>query len=121
MYFTHILSAFRFLCVVALALFVTLAAIVLFVAIRFRIRTYRSPLRSVRCVPGPRKSHWLKGSFVDIQEGDAMRLLEEWVKTYGHVLKYYSFLGVRFFPSFDRNFNYLAFFSPRNSCSLILL
>ena len=96
MYFTHILAAFRFLCVVALALFVTLAAIVQFVVIRFRIHAYRSPLRSV---PGPRKTHWLKGNFVDVQEGDAMRLQEEWAKTYGHVLKYYSFLGVRFlFP-----------------------
>jgi hypothetical protein len=96
MYFTHILAAFRFPSVVALALFVTLVALVLSMVIRFRIRAYRSPLQSV---PGPRKAHWLKGNFVDVPEGDAMRLQEEWVKTYGHVLKYYSFFGVRFtFP-----------------------
>ena len=96
MCFTHILVAFRFLCVVALVLFVTFATIVQFMVIRFRIRAYRSPLRNV---PGPRKTHWLKGNFPDVQEGDALRLQEEWVKTYGHVLKYYTFLGVRFpFP-----------------------
>ena len=112
MYFTHILAAFRFLGVVALALFVTLVAVAHFMVIRFRIRAYRSPLRSV---PGPRKTHWLKGNFPDVQEANAMRLQEEWVKTYGHVLKYYSFLGVRFILSFARNFGYLeAFFRLPN-------
>ena len=82
----------RFLFVVALALFGLSAAYVLSIVTHRRIRAFRSPLRSL---PGPKKAHWFKGNFVDVPEPDATRLQEEWVKTYGHVLKYHSFLGVR--------------------------
>ncbi|KAH9965554.1 cytochrome P450 [Lactifluus volemus] len=81
----------RFLFVVALALFGLSTAYVLAILTRRHIRDFRSPMRSV---PGPKKAHWLQGNFVDVPEPDAIRLQEEWVKTYGHVLKYYSLFGI---------------------------
>ncbi|KAI0250884.1 cytochrome P450 [Lactifluus subvellereus] len=83
-------AAVRFLFVVALALSGTSAAYVFYILICRRIRAYRSPLRDV---PGPGTAHWLNGSFDDVPEADATRLQEEWVKTYGHVLKFHSRFG----------------------------
>jgi hypothetical protein len=88
----HFIGIVRFLFIVFLALFGLSVAYVLCIVTHRRIRAFRSPLRDV---PGPKKAHWLKGNFVDVPEPDATRLQEEWVKTYGHVLKYYSLLGVR--------------------------
>jgi hypothetical protein len=68
-------------------------AYVLYILMRRRISAYRSPLRNV---PGPGGPHWLKGNFTEAQETDATRLQEEWVRKYGHVLKYQSLLWVRF-------------------------
>jgi hypothetical protein len=86
--------------VVALALFTISVAYVLYIVMRHRIRVYRSPLRSV---PGPRNAHWVKGNFVDVPEENSTRLQEEWVKTYGHVLKYHSLFGVRIPFQFPRH------------------
>ena len=86
-------AAVRSFLVLALALFAISVAYVLYIVMRHRIRVYRSPLRSI---PGPKNAHWVKGNFVDVKEENSIRLQEEWVKTYGHVLKYHSFLGVRF-------------------------
>ena len=86
-------AAIRFVLVVALILSGTLAAYVFYMIMCRRIRAYRSPLRNL---PGPRNAHWLNGSFNEVPEEDATRLLEEWVKTYGHVLKIHSRFGVRF-------------------------
>ena len=88
-----LVAAIRSLLIIVLPLFAISAAYVLLTVMHRRIRAYRSPLRSV---PGPKNVHWLKGSFVDVQEEDSMRLQEEWVKTYGHVLRYHSIFGVRF-------------------------
>ncbi|KAH9054511.1 cytochrome P450 [Lactarius vividus] len=63
---------------------------ILYVLIRGRIRAYRSPLQNV---PGPKEAHWLSGDFVDVQEPDSSRLQEEWVRTYGHVVRYHSRFG----------------------------
>jgi hypothetical protein len=84
--------ALRFLFAVALALFGTSAAYVLYIIICRSIRAYRSPLRNL---PGPRNAHWFNGNYNDVPEGDSTRLQEEWVKTYGHVLKVHSRFGVR--------------------------
>ena len=70
------------------------AAYVLYILMRRRISAYRSPLRNV---PGPGGAHWFKGNFTEVPEPDSTRLQEEWVRKYGHVLKYQSFLWVRFF------------------------
>jgi hypothetical protein len=88
----YFVTAIRTVFVVALALLAISATYVLYILMRRRIREYRSPLRSI---PGPKNAQWLKGSFVDVPEVNSLRLQEEWVKTYGHVLKYYSFFGVR--------------------------
>jgi len=69
-------------------------AYVLYVLVCRRIAAYRSPLQNV---PGPDNVHWFKGNFVDVREPDSTRLQEEWVRTYGHVLKYYSGFAVRHF------------------------
>jgi hypothetical protein len=85
--------------VVRLLVFVTSAFIgvsatyVLYILTRRRILAYRSPLRNV---PGPGGAHWFKGNFTEVQETDSTRLQEEWVRKYGHVLKYQSLLWVRF-------------------------
>lgn len=84
----------RSLFVAALALCGALAAYVLCIFMRRRVAVYRSPLQNV---PGPENAHWFRGSFVDVREQDSTRLQEEWVRTYGHVLKFYSTLGVRLF------------------------
>ena len=70
-----------------------LATYVLYNLTRRRISAYRSLLRNV---PGPGGAHWFKGNFTEVQETDATRLLEQWVRKYGHVLKYQSHLWVRF-------------------------
>ncbi|KAN0109020.1 cytochrome P450 monooxygenase [Russula decolorans] len=56
---------------------------------RRRISAYRSPLRNV---PGPGGAHWLKGNFTEVGEtdSDSTRLQEQWVRKYGHVLKFQS-------------------------------
>jgi hypothetical protein len=72
------------------------ATYVLYILTRRRISAYRSALRNV---PGPGGAHWLKGNFTEVQETDSTRLQEEWVRKYGHVLKFQSLLWVRF-PSF---------------------
>ncbi|KAH9965560.1 cytochrome P450 [Lactifluus volemus] len=86
-----LVAAIRPLVVIALLLFAIPAAYVLVVVIHRLIRADRSPMRSV---PGPKNAHWSKGSFVDVPEEDSLRLQEEWVKTYGHVLRYHSVFGV---------------------------
>jgi hypothetical protein len=92
----------RSLVVVALALSALLASYVLYIIVKRRISAYRSPLRDL---PGPERAHWFKGNFVDVAEPNSARLQEEWVRTYGHVLKYHSGLGVRpFFVSFLRKY-----------------
>jgi hypothetical protein len=78
------------------------ATYVLYILMRRRISAYRSPLRNV---PGPGGARWFKGNFSEVQEPDSTRLQEEWVRTYGHVLKFQSLLWVRF-P---------FFFTPLNS------
>jgi hypothetical protein len=72
------------------------AAYVLYIILRRRIAAYRSP-SPLRNLPGPKNAHWFSGSFVDVREMDSTRLQEEWVRTYGHVLKFYSIFGVRLF------------------------
>jgi len=76
------------------------AAYVLYILIRRRISAYRSALRNV---PGPGGAHWFKGNFTEVQEPDSTRLQEEWVRKYGHVLKFQSLLWVRlpFFFAFN--------------------
>ncbi len=66
---------------------------VLYILMRRRISAYRSPLRNV---PGPGGAHWLKGNFTAVPETDSTRLQEEWVRKYGHVLKFQSTLWVSF-------------------------
>jgi len=66
----------------------------LYVLLKRRISAYRSPLRNL---PGPERANWFKGNFVDVPEPESSRLQEDWVRTYGHVLKYHSGLGVRHF------------------------
>jgi hypothetical protein len=80
------------LCIAMLALFGVALAHVLYIFTRRRIVAYRSPLQNL---PGPKNAHWFKGNFVDLREADSSRLQEEWVRTYGHVLKYHSGLAVR--------------------------
>ena len=70
------------------------ATYVLYILMRRRISAYRSPLRNV---PGPGGARWFKGNFTEVQETDSTRLQEEWVRKYGHVLKFQSLLWVRFF------------------------
>lgn len=105
-YFELFIPAVRSLFVVVLALCGLSAVYVLYGITRRRIAAIRSPLQNL---PGPKKAHWFKGNFVDVREPDSMRLQEEWVRTYGHVLKYYTGLGVRLFPSL------LLLFSPSHS------
>ncbi|KAF8491338.1 cytochrome P450 [Russula emetica] len=62
---------------------------VLYILICRRISAYRSPLRNV---PGPGGASWFKGNFTEVQETDSTRLQEEWVRKYGHVLKFQSLL-----------------------------
>jgi hypothetical protein len=71
------------------------ATYVLYILMRRRISAYRSPLRNV---PGPGGAHWLKGNFTEVGEtdSDSTRLQEQWVRKYGHVLKFQSRLWVRF-------------------------
>jgi hypothetical protein len=87
------IAAARFVLLIASSLFGILATYVLLTIMQRRIRAFRSPLRSV---PGPKMAHWLRGNFVDVLEADSNRLQEEWVNTYGHVMKFYSAFWVRF-------------------------
>ena len=89
-----LVSVLYSLFIAMLALFGVAVAHVLYVFTRRRILAYRSPLQNL---PGPKNAHWFKGNFVDVREGDSSRLQEEWVRTYGHVLKYHSSLAVRHF------------------------
>ncbi|KAH9954761.1 cytochrome P450 [Russula dissimulans] len=75
---------------VALALSAASASYILYVLVKRRTSAYRSPLRDL---PGPERAHWFKGNFVDVAEPDLIHLQEEWVRTYGHVLKYHTGLG----------------------------
>jgi len=92
----------RFLFVVALALSTACASYVLYVLVKCRISAYRS----LRNLPGPERAHWFKGNFVDVSEPDSIHLQEDWVRTYGNVLKYHSALGVHLF--------FLCFFFSEN-------
>ena len=84
--------ATRALFISVFALFALPTTYILCVLILGQIRAYRSHLQNL---PGPKKAHWLKGNFIDVQEPDSSRLQEEWVKTYGHVIRYHSHFGVR--------------------------
>ena len=98
---THsLVVAARALFVAALVLSALSVTYILFVLIYRRARAVRSSLQSL---PGPKKSHWLRGNFVDVQEADSWRLQEEWVRTYGHVMRYKARFGVRIYSfDFDR-------------------
>ncbi|KAI9443952.1 cytochrome P450 [Lactarius indigo] len=82
--------AARTIFISALGLFALSITYILYVLILGRVRAYRSPLQNV---PGPKEEHWLRGNFVDVQEPDSSRLQEEWVNTYGHVVKYHARFG----------------------------
>ncbi|KAH8985284.1 cytochrome P450 [Lactarius akahatsu] len=82
--------AARAIFIPALLFFALSAIYIFYVLILGRIRAYRSPLQNV---PGPKEAHWLSGDFVDVQEPDSSRLQEEWVRTYGHVMRYHSRFG----------------------------
>ncbi|KAH9016227.1 cytochrome P450 [Lactarius pseudohatsudake] len=82
--------AARAIFIPALLFFALSALYILYVLILGRIRAYRSPLQNV---PGPKEAHWFSGDFVDVQEPDSSRLQEEWVRTYGHVMRYHSRFG----------------------------
>ena len=89
----HLLMvAARALFVSALILSALSVTYIFYVLILGRVRAYRSPLRNL---PGPEEAHWLSGDFVDVHERDSSRLQVEWVRTYGHVIKYHSRFGVR--------------------------
>ena len=68
------------------------ATFIFYILILGQIRAYRSPIRNL---PGPKKGHWLYGNFHGIHEPDSTRMQEEWVRTYGHVIRYHSRFGVR--------------------------
>ena len=68
------------------------ATFIFYILILGQIRAYRSPIRNL---PGPKKGHWLYGNFPGIHEPDSTRMQEEWVRTYGHVIRYHSRFGVR--------------------------
>ena len=106
-----LVAAARKLFISALALSALPVTYILYVLILGQIRAYRSPLRKL---PGPKKGHWLKGDFIDVQEPDSSRLQEEWVKTYGHVMRYHSRFGVHsyFFHPF-RGRTYGVYAAPR--------
>ncbi|KAI9460712.1 cytochrome P450 [Russula earlei] len=80
----------RSLSLALLALFAASATYVLYFLIAHRISAHRSMLRNL---PGPENVHWFNGNFVDVHEPDSTRLQEEWVQTYGHVLKFHTALG----------------------------
>ncbi|KAI9443955.1 cytochrome P450 [Lactarius indigo] len=88
--FQSLVVAARAIFIPAFVLFALSATYILYVIILGRIRAYRSPLQNV---PGPKEAHWLSGDFADVQEPDSSRLQEEWVRTYGHVVKYHSRFG----------------------------
>ena len=95
---THSLVATtRALFICALVLFVVSVTYIVYGLILRRVRAHRSLLQSL---PGPDKAHWLRGNFVDVQESESSRLQEEWVNTYGHVMRYQARFGVRTY-SFD--------------------
>ena len=73
------------------------ATYVLYILMRRRLSAYRSPLRNI---PGPRGARWFRGNFIEVLETDSSRLQEEWVRKYGHVIKYQSLLWVRVPSSF---------------------
>jgi hypothetical protein len=84
--------AARALFISALVLSALTVTYILYVLILGRVRAHSSPLRNL---PGPEKTHWLSGDFVGVQETDSTRLQEEWVRTYGHVMRYHSRFRVR--------------------------
>ena len=78
----------------ATSAFIAVSAVyVLCILMHRRISAYRSSLQNV---PGPGGGHWLKGNFTEVDETDSTHLREEWVRKYGHVLKYQSIFWVRF-------------------------
>ncbi|KAI0302842.1 cytochrome P450 [Multifurca ochricompacta] len=85
-----LITAVHTLLLVALVLSGASVAYVLCALIFRRWNQYRSPLKNV---PGPKNAQWFKGNFVDVLEVDSTRLQEEWVQTYGHVLKYHGVFG----------------------------
>jgi hypothetical protein len=68
-----------------------------FYAVRAYLWPFFSPLR---VVPGPEKSHWLKGNFGEIiaepNTGDAER---KWMAEFGPVLKFKALFNVYLFHS----------------------
>jgi hypothetical protein len=107
-YFESLIQVVRTLFVMMLASCSLCVAYVLYVLTRRRIAMIRSPLRNL---PGPENAHWFRGNFVDVREQDSVRLQEEWVRTYGHVLKYYSSLAVCLFPFLLVLFSSSSFYS----------
>jgi hypothetical protein len=93
-YFELLIQVVRVLFVVVLALGGVSVVYVLYLFTHHRIAAIRSTLRNL---PGPENMHWFKGNFVDVAEPASARLQEEWVRTYGHVLKYYAVFAVRLF------------------------
>jgi hypothetical protein len=87
----------RSLLFAAAALIGASATYVLYILTRRRFLAYRSSLRNV---PGPGDPHWFKGNFSTVSETDSTRLQEDWIRKYGHVLKFQSTLWVRL-PSFS--------------------
>ena len=91
-HFLGLVRIVRFLFIAASALIGASAVYVLYILIRRRVLAYRSSLRNV---PGPGGANWFKGNFTAVQETDSTRLQEEWVRKYGHVIKFQSPLWVR--------------------------
>ena len=123
-HFLGLARIIRFLFIAASACIGASAAYVLYILIRRRVLAYRSSLRNV---PGPGGANWFKGNFTAVQETDSTRLQEEWVRRYGHVIKFQSTLWVRFPPFFlgcllnSTQCDYLGFCRHRSSWPWTLL
>jgi hypothetical protein len=55
------------------------------------LRSLRSPVNDV---PGPESGHFLWGNLKQISNASALILHEEWVATYGHIIKYKMMFNV---------------------------
>ncbi|KAJ6523502.1 cytochrome P450 [Mycena vulgaris] len=70
--------------------FSTLAAYVLYRAIKMVYRELTSPLRNL---PGPKSAHWVMGNMVELRDGLDLGLEETWLKRYGPNIRLTGFLG----------------------------
>lgn len=95
-----------------LAFLATPLIVFVYTFVKYRIRSYRSPLRKL---PGPKSQSWLYGNVGEILEKGQSVAWDEWTSTYGKTFQYPSMFNVHSLSFYCHLHPQLMLYRPMSS------